>query len=313
MVGGPADPQPPLVVADRAVRRKTLPRLFQRQRIAAVGSGDGGEEVRHVGHRAPHRTVDVEWVPQAPDRGRGADPPGATGAGPTYIVESWRGCARIRRGRLPVGPAPAMPVASATAAPPDDPAGRATRVPRIAGDAEHRVERCAEPGAPFRRIGLAQQDRAGRLFSPPDQQRVFGRHVVGEDRRSVGRADPRGVDQILDRKRQAPERRKARRRPGMPRRPPGRRPAPAPPPGCRSRLTIGLTRSIRRRNASVTSTADTSRRASRAARSVAGRKQRSSASEGDGTAGSATVMAARVILMRLNRDAGAADPPRPDH
>ena len=86
-------------------------------------------------------------------------------------------------------------------------AGRAARgqrgVPGIARPAEHLVEGAAA-GAEFRRVRLAHDDAALALDAQ-DQRVRFRRHVVGEERRAVGRAHARDIGEVLDRDRQAGE------------------------------------------------------------------------------------------------------------
>ena len=84
-------------------------------------------------------------------------------------------------------------------------AGRARRVPGVAGRAEDAVER-VRAGAPLGRVGLADEDRA-RLAQALDLQRVGVRHVLAERGRAVRRAHAGGVLQILVRDRQAVQRR----------------------------------------------------------------------------------------------------------
>ena len=97
-----------------------------------------------------------------------------------------------------------IPVATATAAPPLLPPGRARRVVRVAGRAEHPVERL-RAGAELGRVGLADDDRS----RPPqafDEQAVGVRDVLGEDRRAIRGAHPGRVLEVLDRERQAVQR-----------------------------------------------------------------------------------------------------------
>jgi hypothetical protein len=54
------------------------------------------------------------------------------------------------------------------------------------------------------RVGLADEDGAG-VAQAPGQSRVGRRHVLGVERGAVGGGDPLRRDEILDRKRQAPE------------------------------------------------------------------------------------------------------------
>ena len=95
--------------------------------------------------------------------------------------------------------------ARATAPPPLEPPAERAGVPRIAGGAEHRVER-VRARAPLGRVGLADHDRAG-LAQPGGQQRVLVGDVIAERRRAVGGAHTGRVDQVLVRDRQAVQRR----------------------------------------------------------------------------------------------------------
>ena len=123
------------------------------------------------------------------------------------------GCRRCRRTPPASGsssrsrcPAPigSMPVATATAEPPDEPAGLKRRIPRIAGRAEYVVESVGA-GGEFRRVGLRQHDGAGG-FQPPHRFGVFIRNVVLEQRRPEGGADAGGRRDVLDAERQAVQR-----------------------------------------------------------------------------------------------------------
>ena len=96
------------------------------------------------------------------------------------------------------------PVATAAAAPPDEPPAVRDEIPRVPRDAE---QRAVGQGlvAELRRRRLADEDGAG-LAQPADGHRVLGRHLVGEDQRAHRRPDALGEQQILDRERHAVER-----------------------------------------------------------------------------------------------------------
>ena len=83
-------------------------------------------------------------------------------------------------------------------------AGRAAAgergVPGIARAAKHFVEGAAA-GAEFRRVGLRHHDAALALDALDDRM-GFGGHMIGEQRRAVGRAHARDVGEVLDRHRQ---------------------------------------------------------------------------------------------------------------
>ena len=84
----------------------------------------------------------------------------------------------------------AMPVASATAAPPEEPAAERRRVPRIERRAEHFVEGVGA-GAEFRRVRLRVDD-AAIVFEMLDQDVGLRRDVILVDRRALrGSARPR--------------------------------------------------------------------------------------------------------------------------
>ena len=95
-------------------------------------------------------------------------------------------------------------VASATAAPPLLPPQVLVLIVGIQRRAEHWIERLGT-GAEFRRVRLADADRAGGA-NPFDQQRVFGRHEVGENRRAERRANALGRLEILVRDRKTVQR-----------------------------------------------------------------------------------------------------------
>ena len=98
-------------------------------------------------------------------------------------------------------------------------------VPRVVRRAEDLVE-ALQVTRPAGQVGLAEDDRAGFL-EPSDGRRVGGRHVIGQLDRAAGRADAGGLDGVLDRDRQAVQRRQRRRPTPCGRRPRRRRPAPA--------------------------------------------------------------------------------------
>ena len=98
----------------------------------------------------------------------------------------------------------AWPVATAAAAPPDEPPALRER--------SHGLRVAPKSGLSVsglwpnsRRGGLADEDRAG-LAKPADGDRVLARHLVGEDARAHRRPHAPGEQQILDRERHAVER-----------------------------------------------------------------------------------------------------------
>ena len=147
-------------------------------------------------------------------------------------------------------------------------AARERRIPRVAGLAEHVVERVGA-GAELRRVGLAEDDRARRA-QPLDRQRIGVGHVVGVDPRAVGGAQAGRLGEVLDPDRDAVQRARDRRVGG----PPGGRQRPS-----RSSVTYAFrtpsTASIRSRQASSASTGDASRRRKSSTRSAASVKARS--------------------------------------
>ena len=184
-----------------------------RERRARIGTRDGREHQRGVGHGAGHRALDAPGLPREPGRPDGdearrgpeahdaaeggGDPQGAAEVGALGEL------AHTRRERHAAA------------------AGRAAagqrRVPRIAGRAEDGVEGVgarAELGG----VGLAEDDRARRLQALHHERVVVG-HAVLEDLRALGRADALREREVLDRDRHAmerPERRTARERGGGP-------------------------------------------------------------------------------------------------
>ena len=98
-----------------------------------------------------------------------------------------------------------MPVASATADPPDEPAAERRRIERIAGRTIDGVAR-VRAGAEFRRVGLADDDRTGLAHRRHDAF-VGSGDVVAEDRAAEGGAQTSGFLQVLDADRQAVQRR----------------------------------------------------------------------------------------------------------
>ena len=83
--------------------------------------------------------------------------------------------------------------------------GRAQRgIPRIEGRAEQRIDGVGA-GREFRRIGLAEDDRAG-LAQPLDRGGVLVRYEILVERRTEGGADALGERHVLDDHRQAMQR-----------------------------------------------------------------------------------------------------------
>ena len=97
-----------------------------------------------------------------------------------------------------------MPQASATAAPPLLPPQVLLEVVGVARRAEQRVERL-RARAEFRRVGLADDDRAGAAHAV-DVELVRCRDEVAVQRGAERRAQPARQAQILDRDRQAVQR-----------------------------------------------------------------------------------------------------------
>ena len=85
------------------------------------------------------------------------------------------------------------------------PAGREVRVPRVAGRAVELGLR-ERDGPELRRVRLAE-DHEARVAEPSHDGRVEVRDVVGERAARVGRADACGRREVLDRDRDAAERR----------------------------------------------------------------------------------------------------------
>src|SRR6185437_1144011 len=75
-------------------------------------------------------------------------------------------------------------------------AGDVVDVPGVAAAAEDVVERL-DVTRPARRVRLAEDDRA-RLLEARDRGCVVRRHVIGELDRTTRRADPLGLDRVLD-------------------------------------------------------------------------------------------------------------------
>ena len=94
-----------------------------------------------------------------------------------------------------------MPVASATAAPPEEPAAERDVFHglRVAPNTSLKVLRA---GAEFRRVRHRVDDAALR-FEMLDQNVGLLRHVVRVDRRALRGAHARDIDQVLDRDRHA--------------------------------------------------------------------------------------------------------------
>ena len=95
-------------------------------------------------------------------------------------------------------------MASAAAAPPDDPPAVTDRSYGIAGDAEDLVEG-VPAGGELRDVGLADGDHAG-LLHPLDHQVVGVRDEVGPGRRAEGGADAGRQVIVLVRHRQSVQR-----------------------------------------------------------------------------------------------------------
>ena len=91
-----------------------------------------------------------------------------------------------------------MPAATATAEPPEEPAGLRCRIPRIAGRAEQRVVGVGAAGE-FRRVGLGEHDGAGG-FQAAHRFGVLRRHIVLVQRRAEGGADAGRRRDVLDRR-----------------------------------------------------------------------------------------------------------------
>ena len=147
----------------------------------------------------------------------------------------------------------AMPVASATAAPPEEPPQVRSRFHglRVMPNTSLKV--------------LAPAPNSGVLdlpsTTPPAAsmrwtcQAGESRHVVAEDRRAVGRAHPRDLDQVLDQHRQT---RQQARSGGARHDPAGMRPGHAPAHRVGTALTAGSTAAIRASAASISSSGETS-------------------------------------------------------
>ena len=94
---------------------------------------------------------------------------------------------------------------------PRGPRHRTAQVPRVTGAPEDLVEG-AGPGAEFRRVRLGVDHPAPHL-DPLDDEAGGLRHMIGIDRRALGRAHPGDVLQVLDRHRKAAEDAALRHRP----------------------------------------------------------------------------------------------------
>ena len=111
---------------------------------------------------------------------------------------------RAARCRVPSA-ASARPAASAAAEPPLEPPAIRPGATRVRHPAEVRVHR-RDAVRELVQVRLADVRVAGRL-EPADGFGRLGGHVVGEDRRAVRRRQPGGVEEILDRERDAVRRR----------------------------------------------------------------------------------------------------------
>ena len=174
----------------------------------AASAGRAGRARRRRAGRGPCRArcgrsgPSTAIVPQASTAGRSGMRPGA-GRKPDDVAEATRGCGSSREVAMPSASG-ASPQATAAAAPPLEPPAGPLEVVGVARDAEDGVEGL-RAGAELRRVRLADDDRA-RAAQPLDDQRVRVGHVVAVDRRAVGRAQPRRVDEVLDRDRQPVQR-----------------------------------------------------------------------------------------------------------
>ena len=226
---------------------------MHRQRRARIETGLRGQQHGHVLDRAAHRPFDRELLHE--DLGR--RPEGHHAGGRPQAVDIAEG------GRVADRAAEVAAVGhrqharrqrrGGTAAAAADRLGQVVGVDRGAVDRVDGVRAERE----LRHVGLADDDGAGALGAL-DDDRVFLRHVVLQERRARGGGDADGGGRVLDRVRQAVH------------------PAQVFAAGelavalgclsqspCRScsetmALTFGLTRSICARYASITSTHETS-------------------------------------------------------
>ena len=99
-----------------------------------------------------------------------------------------------------------MPPATAAAAPPLEPPGRAARVPGVAGRAEAAVLSCGDH-AELGRVGASAEDEAGTRERVDDQFLALAR-ALRRAVRAVGDRPAGDRRQVLDRQRHAEERRR---------------------------------------------------------------------------------------------------------
>ena len=97
-----------------------------------------------------------------------------------------------------------IPVATATAEPPDDPAGLSAGFHGLRVAPNKRIDGVGA-GREFRRIGLAEDDGAG-LAQPLDRGGILVGHEILVERRAEGGADALGERHVLDHDRQAVQR-----------------------------------------------------------------------------------------------------------
>ena len=190
---------------------RALDVALERLREQAAGLVDGNrrtrvrtcnraQQERHVGHGARHRALDAQRRPRGrrwPCRHASRRRPHADDAAEARgIAERAAHVAAVGNRQHP-GRERDRRAAAASAAGPG-------AVMRIQRGSEHRIERL-RAGAELRRVRLADDDRA-RLPQALDDQRVFRRNEVLENRRPERRPDAFGRLQILVRDRQAVER-----------------------------------------------------------------------------------------------------------
>ena len=193
-------------VGDLARRSGRGDRLCERhrgciegQRIARAQSGHRIEEQRKVGNVACHRSLHRQRRPQIVRRA--ARHPARRRPQPDDRTIGRRPAQRsavigaVRQPHLAGGQCDRAAAGGSAAG--------QRRVPRIAGAAEHLVERAAA-GAEFRRVRLGDHDAALAFDALHHRMRRRG-HVIAEDRRTIRRAHARDVGQVLDRHRQTGE------------------------------------------------------------------------------------------------------------
>ena len=173
-----------------------------RQGRAVVGARQHRQHQRAVAHAAAHRAEHRERVPGRARRASTGTRPGVVRK---PITPQNAAGVRSEPPRSEPSQSGLMPVARATAEPPRRAAARERRVPRVAGLAEHVVERVGA-GAELRRVGLAEDDRARRaqpLDQPARRRRARGRRRSG---RAVGGAQAGRLGEVLDPDRDAVQR-----------------------------------------------------------------------------------------------------------